>query len=101
MLFWDAQVGSDGIACASCHFHAGADNRIKNQINPGMRNESDTSISGIDTGNVFNYMSSYVNENNLDFISLDPLLISPGKGPNYTLRKDDFPLRKLQAGGER
>ena len=35
MLFWDSQVGSDGIACASCHFQAGADNRIKNQINPG------------------------------------------------------------------
>ena len=29
MLFWDSQVGSDGIACASCHFQAGADNRIK------------------------------------------------------------------------
>jgi hypothetical protein len=32
-LFWDAQVGSDGrIACATCHFHAGADHRITNQI---------------------------------------------------------------------
>ena len=30
------QVGSDGVqACASCHFHAGADNRTVNQINPG------------------------------------------------------------------
>lgn len=37
-LFWDMQVGSDGVtACASCHFHAGADNRVKNQINPGAR----------------------------------------------------------------
>ena len=35
-LFWDMQVGSDGIqACASCHFHAGADSRTRNQINPG------------------------------------------------------------------
>ena len=35
-LFWDMQVGSDGVqSCASCHFHAGADNRSKNQINPG------------------------------------------------------------------
>ncbi len=35
-LFWDMQVGSDGIqSCATCHFHAGADNRSKNQINPG------------------------------------------------------------------
>jgi cytochrome c peroxidase len=36
-LFWDMQVGSDGItACASCHFHAGADNRFRNQMNPDI-----------------------------------------------------------------
>ncbi|MDH4275141.1 MAG: cytochrome-c peroxidase, partial [Gammaproteobacteria bacterium] len=35
-LFWDQQVGSDGQACASCHFHAGADNRKKNQLSPGV-----------------------------------------------------------------
>jgi len=36
-LFWDMQVGSDGIqACASCHFHAGADSRFKNQLHPGL-----------------------------------------------------------------
>ncbi len=35
-LFWDQQFGSDGQACASCHFHAGADIRRKNQINPGL-----------------------------------------------------------------
>ncbi|MEE9494592.1 MAG: cytochrome c peroxidase [Gammaproteobacteria bacterium] len=35
-LFWDMQVGSDGIqACGTCHFHAGADSRTRNQINPG------------------------------------------------------------------
>jgi cytochrome c peroxidase len=32
-LFWDTQVGSDGrTACATCHFHAGADHRLTNQI---------------------------------------------------------------------
>src|SRR6266478_2340714 len=32
-LFWDMQVGSDGRqACASCHFHAGADHRAQNQL---------------------------------------------------------------------
>src|SRR3989442_4403855 len=36
-LFWDQQVGSDGQSCASCHFHAGADNRSKNQLDPGLR----------------------------------------------------------------
>ena len=32
-LFWDMQVGSDGrTACATCHFHAGADHRAQNQL---------------------------------------------------------------------
>src|SRR5256712_10986805 len=35
-LFWDMQVGSDGIqSCGSCHFHGGTDSRLKNQVNPG------------------------------------------------------------------
>jgi len=34
-LFWDMQVGSDGVqACGTCHFHAGVDNRTRNQLNP-------------------------------------------------------------------
>jgi cytochrome c peroxidase len=34
-LFWDMQVGSDAVqSCGSCHAHAGADNRVKNQMNP-------------------------------------------------------------------
>ena len=35
-LFWDMQVGSDGVqACGTCHFTgAGIDTRTKNQINP-------------------------------------------------------------------
>lgn len=37
-LFWDMQIGSDGVqACATCHFHAGADSRSRNQLNPGQR----------------------------------------------------------------
>lgn len=36
-LFWDVKVGSDNrTACATCHFQAGADNRITNQISPGL-----------------------------------------------------------------
>src|ERR1044071_9020838 len=32
-LFWDMQVSSDGrVACASCHFHAGADHRLPTHI---------------------------------------------------------------------
>ena len=36
-LFWDVKVGSDNqTACASCHFQAGADNRLTNQLDPGL-----------------------------------------------------------------
>ena len=95
MLFWDSQVGSDGLACASCHFHAGADNRIKNQINPGMLNTSAEKASdGITPiGNVFDFMASYANA-----VYIDPVLANSvsGKGPNYTLTKADFPLRKYK-----
>ena len=41
-LFWDVQVGSDGqVACATCHYHAGADHRTKNTVNPGPDGEFD------------------------------------------------------------
>lgn len=41
-LFWDMQVGSDGVqACASCHFHAGADSRFKNSLSPSGPSSAD------------------------------------------------------------
>lgn len=56
-LFWDMQVGSDGVqACASCHFHAGVDNRSRNQLNPnhigGDFDLEVTSVAGSPTTNV-------------------------------------------------
>ncbi len=51
-LFWDMQVGSDGVqACASCHSHAGADNRAKNQLNPGT-NGGDSLFHGTNAPNM-------------------------------------------------
>ena len=92
LLFWDAQVGSDGLACASCHFQAGADNRVKNQINPGSRNASGEFASNGTTpiNNVFNFMATS------PMTILDALIATSGKGPNYTLKKADFPLRQYQ-----
>ncbi|MBI4537617.1 MAG: cytochrome C peroxidase [candidate division NC10 bacterium] len=47
-LFWDMQVGSDGVqACASCHFHAGADRRFKNVVSPGLLG-GDTTFQVVD-----------------------------------------------------
>lgn len=68
-LFWDVNIGSDGMACASCHFHAGADNRTKNQINPGTLN-SDA-------------------DDNFDILS------SGYGGPNHELYAIDFPLTQF------
>ncbi|MCK9604891.1 MAG: cytochrome-c peroxidase [Methylomonas sp.] len=67
-LFWDSNVGSDGMACASCHFHAGADSRVKNQLAPGGVSLSETASTFEATGT------------------------DNSGGPNYTLKKDDFPF---------
>jgi len=47
-LFWDMQLGSDGrTACASCHFHAGADHRAQNQFPvPDARRRRRQSLAG-------------------------------------------------------
>jgi cytochrome c peroxidase len=83
-LFWDQNAGSDGLACASCHFQAGADNRIKNQLDPGLRNVLDPKINPV--GQTFNITASNRSS------KLGP---PPGGGPNYTLKKADFPFHQL------
>ncbi len=72
-LFWDMQVGSDGQACATCHFHAGADSRVKNQLSPGLKNV-DPALQ-----EVFNPTGS-----------------GAAGGPNYTLTELDFPFHVIQ-----
>jgi hypothetical protein len=82
-LFWDEQLGSDGMACASCHYHAGADARSKNQLNPGFRSEA---VPGGDT--------SFGN---------GPLAVpgAPAFGPNYQLTSADFPFHRLSNPDDR
>ena len=79
-LFWDMNAGSDEIqACASCHFNAGADSRVKNQLNPDQRNVSTGPV-----GSVFDGTAS-----------------GGVGGPNYTLRADDFPFHRLSDPADR
>ena len=71
-LFWDMQVGSDGIqACASCHFRAGADPRSRNQVSPGLlvHGGPDSEFTRV--------------------------------GPNGQLHANDFPLTRLAIPGVR
>src|SRR5712691_420959 len=71
-LFWDQQVGSDGQACASCHFHAGADSRSKNQLDPGLR--------------AFDIKTGTANPDTK---------FTPPFGPNYQVKANDFPFHRL------
>jgi cytochrome c peroxidase len=65
-LFWDIQVGGDGqTACASCHFIAGADNRVINTINPGPNGVFQ---SGGVTGPGQTYNRKTVGENTDDIV---------------------------------
>ena len=66
-LFWDMNVGSDGVACASCHFHAGADRRIKNQISP-------------------------IGKHSYQPVEFSLRKDGAPRGPNATLTKNDFPF---------
>ncbi len=49
-LFWDMQLGSDGrTACATCHFHAGADHRSQNQLaNPNFAFPANATLTSFD-----------------------------------------------------
>jgi cytochrome c peroxidase len=67
-FFWDLQVGSDGLtACATCHFHAGVDNRIKNQLSPKGAPEAKDPGAAFEVGT-----------------------------PNATVAAQHFPFHKLQ-----
>ena len=87
-LFWDVTIGSDGnTACATCHYKAGADNRIVNQLNPGQANVNAT------LGAHFNkpFVASGV-PGDVPAYGMK----SGGKGgPNYTLVQADFPMHVL------
>lgn len=71
-LFWDISVGSDGVACATCHFHAGADRRTRNQLNSG-RLRADAA-----TSHTFETTAS-----------------GASGGPDHPLRASDFPFRQF------
>lgn len=87
-LFWDMEIGSDGsTACASCHFHAGVDHRITNQINPGQAH------TNANVASIFNkpFVASDIPGDVASYLTK-----SGGKGgPNYTLKKTDFPTHVL------
>lgn len=83
-LFWDEKLGSDGMACASCHFSAGADPRINNQLSPGL-----LQVTLDADGN-------QIAATDGTFGNADGLMPSGyPAGPNGTVRPEDFPFHQL------
>ncbi|MCF7968673.1 MAG: conjugal transfer protein [Methylococcaceae bacterium] len=77
-LFWDTNVGSDGGACATCHYHAGADSRTKNQLAPGGTHDTEPTAT-----------------------TFQPLPSGADGGPNYRLTQADFPLWQFENPNDR
>jgi hypothetical protein len=76
-FFWDMQAGSDGkTACATCHWHAGADIRTVNALNPGA------------PGSTFGHQTSSGPE-------LTAAALSNFRGPNHKMQSSDYPFHRL------
>jgi len=84
-LFWDMAVGGDGVqACASCHFHAGADSRPQNQLNPDLKrfkNVRDGKVKGF-------HSAPGAPDERFEVVTGSPSVI----GPNHLLGASDFPF---------
>jgi cytochrome c peroxidase len=79
-LFWDMQLGSDGLmACASCHFHAGADTRTKNQMNP----DRTTVVDAREDDVIGYYLTSTLAD-----------VTFQTRQPNEAVTREDFPFIK-------
>tara|TARA_R110002072_G_scaffold303069_2_gene492695 strand:- start:21823 stop:24201 length:2379 start_codon:yes stop_codon:yes gene_type:complete len=77
-LFWDMQVGSDGkTACATCHWHAGADARTRNTLRPGA------------PGSAFGPQRD-------GQLALAARALQKFRGANKDLNSDDFPFHKVK-----
>lgn len=83
IAFWDQQLGSGGRggdpgqACASCHFHAGADSRSRNAVNPNL-----TRVRDVSEGEIIGFHNAPGH----------PDTTFQTRQPNQTLRFSDFPF---------
>ena len=76
-LFWDMQVGSDGrTACATCHWHAGADIRTKHTLNPGA------------PGSQFGHQTD-------QGAALEAKALAGFRGVNVQMRPEDYPFHRF------
>lgn len=103
-LFWDQFSGSDGMACASCHFAAGADNRTTNALSPGLNDirvlrSNPEGFSDFEFGGLIR--DSFAKRDHVRHDDLSPdfteMLLPSGDiaDSNLDLQPNDFPLHRL------
>jgi cytochrome c peroxidase len=86
-FFWDQQVGSDGQACASCHYNAGADSRITGELNPGFFDRTSSTAGDIAFGS---------NRSDTGQVAVGDMPGGAVAGTGTTLVPADFPIHRLQ-----
>ena len=86
-FFWEMSTGSNGQACASCHFHAGTDRRIQNTLHPGGKDEV---FLGRDAEAV-----------DRPLFVFEPLRGGNAGGPNSILNEHDFPFHDKADAADR
>lgn len=91
-LFWDHQTGSDGNACAGCHFHAGADTRLRNQLTPGFNDVTQGPNGDSTFGSVRSETGAVLPGNMPSGAKADS---------NYVLKSADMPLHLLEKETDR
>lgn len=97
-LFWDQAAGSDGVACATCHFAAGADSRTVNQLNPG----GDLRFPGGDKA--FGALTQAPGAKSEELSPANTAGQTAGgsvAAPNMALSPADFPLHRLADPNDR
>ena len=85
-LFWDQQMGSNNTACASCHFHAGADTRLMNQLNPGADDASFGANGDVNFGST---------RSDTNAVTAGNMPSGAKATSDYLLQATDFPLLQL------
>ena len=85
LFFFEQAAGSRGQSCASCHFHAGADSRTRNAVNPGM-----AQVNGSHDGDVVGH----------HYATSDPDVVFDTVGVDKVVRFLDFPVTEDTIGSQ-
>ena len=98
-LFWDMQAGSDGrTACATCHFHAGADHRRQNQLASPANRTSQVELNRVLTSGDFPFHQLANPLNNRSEVLRDTRQVAGSAGVFERVFRDILPQSDAEDG---